>query len=172
MQRRRVGPEDIEQGLVDTLDELRLSLDLMDECGCEFGELLGQLRFRLDPRLQRAGLRLRWQVPVQTDLQPPPGLHRPGGADHLRRWVQEALTNVLKHAHATQVTISAGPGWLAVEDDGVGLGPGDMPTSGRGMRHLAERAKALQCRLQVSPGAQPPHGFRVTLYWNEQSLKT
>lgn len=169
VQRRSIGPTEIEQGLVDTLDELRLSLDLMDEPGTDLGELLGQLRFRLEPRLRQAGLQLRWQMPVQEALPPPPGLQQPGGADHLRRWVQEVLTNVLKHARATQVTVSAGPGWLSIEDDGIGLG--DAPVPGRGLRHLAERAQALQARLEWAPGPQPPRGCRVSLRWDVHSSR-
>jgi len=169
VQRRRIAPAEVEQRLIDTLDELRLSLDLMDEPGGDLGDLLGQLRFRLGPRLEQAGLKLLWQVPVDAELPPPPGLQRPGGADHLRRWVQEVLTNVLRHARATQVTVCAGPGWLAIEDDGRGLAAD--AARGRGLRHLAERAQALQARLEIGAAAQAPHGCRVALHWAVHSSR-
>ncbi|MEK8051160.1 hypothetical protein AACH10_12990 [Ideonella sp. DXS22W] len=167
------GPQ-IADGLRDTLDELRLSLDLMDCDGDDLGELLGQLRFRLEPRLRQAGLALHWQVPVGPALPPPPGMARPGGPDHLRHWLQEALTNVLKHARATRVQVSAGPGWLAVQDDGIGASaPTGMPeqsaAGGRGLRHLGERARALGAVLEVGP-AHP--GWRVALRWPVHSSHT
>jgi signal transduction histidine kinase len=186
VQRRSVAPPQIEQALRDTLDDLRLSLDLMDEEDRELGDLLGQLRFRLAPRLQQAGLTLHWRVPVADDLPGPPGLQQPGGADRLRRWVQEALTNVLKHAQASEVTVSAGPGWLSVEDDGIGWPrvadgarhAGAVPSveggagAGRGLRHMAESARALGATVERGParaGQGDRPGLRWTLRWAPDS---
>ena len=69
------------------------------------------------------------------------------------RIVQEALTNVLRHADASRahVNISASPNTLDIEvtDDGhassVGL------KAGLGLRGMAERAAALGGRLDVGP---------------------
>ncbi|TDC71702.1 GAF domain-containing protein [Actinomadura sp. GC306] len=63
--------------------------------------------------------------------------------EHLLAVVREALSNVARHARASQVTVVIGVGddlVLRVEDDGVGI-----PEGGRrsGLRNLAERAESL-----------------------------
>ena len=64
--------------------------------------------------------------------------------------IAEALTNVAKYAHASAVRarVTAGDGNIVVEvsDDGVG---GADPTSGSGLRGLADRVEALGGSLEV-----------------------
>ncbi|GAA3076454.1 hypothetical protein GCM10020000_72370 [Streptomyces olivoverticillatus] len=66
--------------------------------------------------------------------------------------VSEALTNVLKHADATQVTIriSRSDGWLLVEvgDDGVGF-PTDT-TRGLGLSGMRDRIEAVGGDLRIT----------------------
>lgn len=74
--------------------------------------------------------------------------------------VSEALTNVAKYARASGVTISVrqSDGMLLVEvaDDGIG---GADPTSGSGLRGLADRATALGGHLRLD--SPPGHGTRL-----------
>ena len=86
------------------------------------------------------------------------------------RVVQEALTNVLKHANATAVTVTArhDPGRLDVEvtDDGAGgHGLGSSTGPGKGIADLRERVTALGGALEAGPVER---GFRVhaELPWN------
>jgi signal transduction histidine kinase len=77
------------------------------------------------------------------------------------RIVQEALTNVLRHARATMARVSVvrEDGALRVEvvDDGVGTGgPGG---SGNGLQGMRERAAALSGTLETGP--VDPRGWRV-----------
>lgn len=79
----------------------------------------------------------------------------------LYRAVQEALTNVRKHARASRVDIALdysqiGQARLAVSDNGIG-GPTDSP--GFGLQGLHERVQLVggQMRLQSSP----QQGFRL-----------
>ena len=71
-----------------------------------------------------------------------------------RRFVQEALTNVVRHAAATRVTVTQtvheNTMRLSVLDDG-GAGPAVEP--GFGLRSLAERAAELGGRTEVWSGA-------------------
>jgi len=64
--------------------------------------------------------------------------------------VAEALTNVVKYAHASQarVSVSRNNGHAIVEiaDDGVG---GADPGRGSGLRGLADRISALDGRLEL-----------------------
>jgi signal transduction histidine kinase len=86
------------------------------------------------------------------------------------RIVQEALTNVTRHAgHAcTTVHLQYGPGLLTVQvdDDGAGNGgaggggaPTPQPTSGMGLIGMRERVSALGGRLDAGP--RTAGGFRV-----------
>jgi signal transduction histidine kinase len=74
--------------------------------------------------------------------------------------VQEALTNVVRHAHASSahVVVATGSGALRVEvtDDGRG---GTGGTEGHGLRGMAERAAALGGRVDTGPRAEG--GWRV-----------
>lgn len=71
-----------------------------------------------------------------------------------RRFVQEALTNVVRHSAATRVTVSQSVHddtmRLSVVDDG---GAATAVDPGFGLRSLAERAAELGGRTEVRPGS-------------------
>ncbi len=83
------------------------------------------------------------------------------------RIVQEALTNVARHAQASAATVSVRrvPGAITVEvtDDGAPAAPAAAaPTLGNGVRGMRERAAALGGTLEAGPAH--PHaggGWRV-----------
>jgi signal transduction histidine kinase len=78
------------------------------------------------------------------------------------RVVQEALTNVIRHARASRATVRVSVGRSAVEvtveDDGAGR-PSAPEHRGSGLLGLTERARALGGVL--SAGNRPGGGFRV-----------
>jgi two-component system, NarL family, sensor histidine kinase UhpB len=75
------------------------------------------------------------------------------------RVVQEALTNVGRHAGATAVEVQlARGGWgtvLRVRDDGTGFEPGSAKDGGLGLEGMAERARVVggEIDLRSAPGA-------------------
>jgi two-component system, NarL family, nitrate/nitrite sensor histidine kinase NarX len=80
--------------------------------------------------------------------------------------VQEALSNVRKHAHArhVEVRVHTAPHWrFEVQDDGVGFASGEPASDARrvGLRIMQERALRIGARVEVqsAPGA----GCTVTL---------
>jgi signal transduction histidine kinase len=79
------------------------------------------------------------------------------------RIVQEALTNVAKHAPGAHARVEIGVGTdsvvIDVVDDGVGVPPGDDRVGGRGLIGMRERVAALEGDLQVGPVGGG--GFRV-----------
>jgi signal transduction histidine kinase len=85
------------------------------------------------------------------------------------RLVQEALTNVAKHAHAehARVTVSTTGGRLEVEvsDDGTGFDPEDV-TSGFGLAGMRERVQLSGGQLTVAPGS-PGTTVRAVLALSE-----
>jgi signal transduction histidine kinase len=75
---------------------------------------------------------------------------------HLLAVLQEALSNVARHAHATSVSVDVrAADWLTlvVTDDGVGL-PGSRSAAGNGLRNLELRAATLGGTTTLTP-AQP-----------------
>jgi signal transduction histidine kinase len=80
----------------------------------------------------------------------------------LFRIAQEALTNVAKHAQATQVTVAVVADGetlrLVVADDGIGFDPAPLaePGGGRGwgLLTMTERAEAVggRCSIESGPG--------------------
>lgn len=79
------------------------------------------------------------------------------------RIVQEALTNVTRHAGQATATVSLTYGdtglTVRVEDDGRGV-VGNGTGGGNGIRGMKERASALGGQLEAGP--KPGGGFRVT----------
>lgn len=79
------------------------------------------------------------------------------------RVLQEALTNVLKHAAAHHVQVrlrfTEESVWLEVRDDGVGLAASAPPAGGMGLFGMRERARALGGSLFIE--GQPGSGTAV-----------
>jgi signal transduction histidine kinase len=88
------------------------------------------------------------------------------------RIVQEALTNVVRHADATvcsvRLSVDSHTVCLYISDDGKGLSA--QPTrSGVGIHSMNERAEELggTCRIRTAPGEGTE--IQVTLPWEEAS---
>jgi len=113
----------------------------------------------------------RWkeQSEISTQLSIDPMLSVPAGTElQLVRIVQESLTNVRKHAKATNTTIdvrrSEGKLLMTIADDGVGFVPGarvrsDFPKFG--LATMRERAESIGATLTVE--STPGEGTRVRL---------
>jgi len=82
----------------------------------------------------------------------------------LFRLVQESLTNVARHAHASQVRIELRRSdcgeqlTLRIEDDGRGMAAG-AGQAGFGLTGMRERVASLQGRLRIDAG--PGQGVRI-----------
>ncbi len=86
----------------------------------------------------------------------------------LYRIVQEALTNVARHAQAKKVRVllESSPERIVLEisDDGRGIPPGKIPTpGGLGLVGMRERASALGADFQVLVGPAGGTTIRVTV---------
>ena len=96
---------------------------------------------------QAAGLRVELDVDAGPPLPAPVDLAA-------YRIVQEALTNVLRHAgaRAVRVGLARDGSWLRirVRDDGTGLLPG-ADAGGHGLDGMRERARALGGRFTAAP---------------------
>ena len=127
--------------------------------------VLSNFRARNERRVQAGGLSFLWQV---TDLPALPDFG-PHKILQVLRILQEALTNVLKHARATQVTVRTSTATDAegrptvivdVIDDGTGFVAGNV--SGRGLGNMRRRAQELGGSVELS-AAQTGSRLRLVL---------
>lgn len=145
--------ERIEQMLRDCLDDMRLAIDTLEPQETDLNVLLGMLRYRLEPRLDAAGVRMIWRV---QELPVLPWLSAEA-ALHVIRIMQEALTNALKHSEASQIDVQA---WadeqavrLRLEDDGCGMPAESGHKHGRGLGNIRSRAKIIAGEAAWSAGS-------------------
>jgi signal transduction histidine kinase len=85
----------------------------------------------------------------------------------LYRVVQEALTNVIKHAGAEHVSVLLAPGdrdlRLIVEDDGAGFDPAGVPSERLGLVGMRERVALVGGSLMVESAPGAGTTLRVTV---------
>jgi signal transduction histidine kinase len=82
----------------------------------------------------------------------------------LYRIAQEALNNVVKHAHASQVTLSLlnlppGQVELRIKDDGRGFDPARVMPGHLGLDIMRERAQSIGITLEIA--SQPGQGAEI-----------
>lgn len=143
---------------VESMNELRSLLKQLRTDGdrAEAGLVsLSDLEALLD-RVRRTGVALNLRFDPRAASLPP-------AADVTAyRVIQEALTNVTKHAHATRVDITVERSEdrvdIVVADNGVG--PGPDAANGHGLVGMAERVRLLEGSLTTTSG-RDGKGYRV-----------
>ncbi|MGB4117106.1 MAG: ATP-binding protein [Polaromonas sp.] len=145
----------------DALDELRMAVDAIDKVDGDLAVVLATMRHRLQPRLDAAHLHLRWQV----DTLPKFEKLTPKDIQHIQRILLEVFSNIIQHAKAKEVVLSAryhadaNVCQICISDDGIGVNAG--ATSGRGLSNMQSRAEMLGATLSVTPNQ--PIGTLVRL---------
>jgi signal transduction histidine kinase len=152
MRRGTLTQAQLETIIADAIDELKLTIDSLEPVERDLLVVLGNLRYRLEPRLQAAGITLEWAV---TDL-PPLDYLDPSNVRSVLHIVQEAFTNTLKHANATRITLSTGVDRAAgrvlvrMTDDGQSFDH-DKIRNGRGLANMRDRAARLGGHVEIIP---------------------
>lgn len=143
----------IEAALRAALDDLRLMIDSLDPLEEDQLTLaLGMFRARILPRLEDCGLEVDWPVadlPGMDDLGPHKVLQ-------VMRILQEAVTNVIKHAQASNLTFRArhvdnnsnNQTVIEVKDNGKGFSASDNQ-NGRGISNMHRRAESIGAEVEL-----------------------
>lgn len=135
--------------LQDLTDELRNLSKATPTDQRSVNDILAELRQRVQHRLSHGGIQLTWAVNPAL-----PAIRRTGSAvdQHLRALLGEAIANIIKHAQATQIRVSA-----EVQGDAVVIEVGDNGQGfnlegadiGRGLPGMRQRAHALSGLLDI-----------------------
>ena len=168
--------------LVKSSSRITQTIELLDQAVADIRAYIGALRDKSDSTSLVAGLRelasarhLRSLVEFDLNLDLPE--HRvmsPTRIGHLLAITNEALSNVARHARATQVQLSATSNddklLLKIADNGSGL-PFDY-VNGYGLRNMRERARMLGGEMQLD--STPNRGTIITVEvpWSEDDGKT
>lgn len=167
LERGVLDKDAIAHALQDGLDDLRMLMDNADP-QATLTQRLAAWRNRWDTRLTTLGLQLHWHLSDDID-----DLVLPGDTSlQLLRVVQEACTNVIKHAQASQIWLTAqriqlpeGPTlYIEVRDNGRGFDATRPFKQGRGQANIRFRAKQIGAHLAVEPPPVPHNGCCVKLW--------
>lgn len=140
------------------LDELRATLAVVRQGGAGAPGAPAPGLARLDDLVARMS---GTGVPVTVTVDGPPRDLPPVVDLAAYRVVQEALTNVLRHADSATASVRLGyaPTELTVEVTDTGRGPGGRTTGGSGIAGMRERVGALGGVFEAGP--RVGGGFRV-----------
>jgi signal transduction histidine kinase len=151
---------------LDCLQDVRRSVAAMRAATLEELALEPSLHRLVNDFAESTGLRLHLDIRLADSAALPPEL-----AQALYRAVQEGLTNVHRHAHATEVMVallgSAGSVVLEVHDNGVagqtGTNGHQAQPSGYGLVGLQERVALLEGQLTFGPAPRGGSRLRISL---------
>lgn len=143
-------------GTVDTLRRVttRLRPPLLDELG-----LAEAAQWQLDDFTRQTGIEVASTIAIDS------GALDERTSINAFRILQESLTNVARHAEATQVHVSLaanGDGlMIEIRDNGRGRAVGDKPELGHGLVGIRERTLMLGGRMEIA--SAPGEGFSLRI---------
>jgi PAS domain S-box-containing protein len=168
------GPRERLEQVERTLDQVeeqlrRMSHEWHPRILTDLG-LLGAIRFRADAFARRTG--------VESVVNAPPVLVCPSGLEVVMyRLVQEALTNIGKHADATSVTITLESDrrgmTCTVHDDGIGFDVADTmsrtATQSLGLKGMRDRVEAVGGELEIT--SAPGAGAELRAFFSMEAVR-
>jgi two-component system, NarL family, sensor histidine kinase UhpB len=146
-------------GLEQSLDDLRLVVDSLEQGEGSLTGALGAFRARIEPRCEAAGVELGWEI---EDVGATPNIG-PDKTLQIYRVLLEACTNALKHGKPKRIGVSLRRVGerieIALSDDGAGFSTQTAP-AGRGLANIRTRAQQIGATLDLASSA---NGTRITL---------
>jgi signal transduction histidine kinase len=162
----------LSQELQTALRELRLMIDSLEDMEGDVVVALGLFRNRIQPQVDAAGLSMSWQV---ADLPRVPDLG-PERVLHFMRILQEAVVNSIRHAAATNLSVSTCVDGIvngkrcisiSVSDDGSGFE--GLRNRGRGLDNMRHRAASAGLELEIHSDA---NGTTITIGFPDPEVET
>ncbi len=157
VERGALSNEQVAQILRESIDDMRLAIDALAAEETDLGSALGNLRYRIEPRLRAAGIELAWDA---RSLPESIGLH-PDAVLPILRIVQEALNNALKHSGARVARVTFDTSHIGdaeyldirIADNGRGMSAEGV--GGRGLLNMRNRALRIGAQLNIvsAPGS-------------------
>lgn len=139
----RISLDDVREEIRNCLEDIRLTIESLDIDAGDLPTLLGSFRYQVEPRLVRHRISLRWNV---DDLPTGQGFN-PVHNLHLLRILQEAVSNILRHAGADEIhfdlRMTSDVLCLTIGDNGCGLPDMDRRRSGRGLGNMRSRISVM-----------------------------
>lgn len=158
---RALEPEALTQGLQESLDDLNLVVESLDQSEHGLEQALGAFRARIAPKCEAAGIALEWDVgDLGQTIEP-----SPARVLQIYRILQEACINAIRHGRPRRILIRSGPNPdggidVTVEDDGAGFDVSSPQKRGRGLSNMRKRAAAAGGTLDIDSA---PGRTRLTL---------
>ena len=172
VERKNLNKKEVQQEVRYSIEQLRTLVDGSEKFDGSLAELLGQIRYRLETRLRRQGILLRWQVELGKWAD---ALADPLIALSLQHLLYELCTNVIKHSGAKHVSVCCEVDVSDAEtdrlrilfsDDGLNQQV-DRVWTGGGLRSIERRVNELGGQHQL---IQPDTGgweHRLSLALNK-----
>ncbi|MEZ5970822.1 MAG: hypothetical protein R3C31_03315 [Hyphomonadaceae bacterium] len=156
---RKLSDEALVNGLEQSLDDLRLVVDSLEQGEGSLTGALGAFRTRIEPRCEAAGVELDWEI---DDVGATPNIG-PDKTLQIYRILLEACTNALKHGAPKRIGVALKRDGdqieIALGDDGAGFAPhGALP--GRGLTNMRTRARQIGAALAMDSTTS---GTRISL---------
>jgi signal transduction histidine kinase len=149
-ERGALGPDEMAELLRESLFDLNLMADTLDDSSRSLADAFVDYRQRCEQRYRGIAVDWEWQFDLQSAPDLPPRWRL-----HVLRVVQEAVGNALRHGSPRSIRVSAvyfagGLLQVSILDDGAGL-PAE-PVPGRGLRNMHRRAQELGGSLHIGAG--------------------
>jgi signal transduction histidine kinase len=145
------------------IDDLRLIIESLDVNNNDAMTLLASMRGHWLSRLKSLKIEMTWDVDDLSNEV----LFTPSESLNFIRIIQEAIANVMKHAQATQIKLSAreidDSIEIIIQDNGVGFNMDDIQI-GKGLKNQQYRANLLNGDIRIKsqlPGTQLIFRFPV-----------
>lgn len=148
--------------------------DLRDVVSCAgvekiaLADAMADFRVECEQRLSDVGIVLVWSDAMSSgslQLTQPQALN-------LGRILREAVSNIIRHAHARQVIISLQCATdmlvLEIADDGIGISEKEPRSHGRGLANIRKRAAMLGAEVVFQDNT--PQGLKLQLKLPKQAL--
>ena len=134
----------------------------LDESRTLIGDLSGREDRPVDVVVAEAAEELAHRTGASVHVAAANGVVLPPATrDALVRIVREGVTNAVRHAHASEITVElTGDSGirLTIADDGIGFDPASASAGGFGLKSMRERARAaggdLRCFSRPGAGTQ------------------